>query len=387
MNTEILKGIRILDFSRILADFGAEVIKLQTKKTANGAESNTSGYFSAWNRNKKSITLDLSQPGAKELALRLAAICDVVVENFSPRVMSNWGLTFDRLKQKKPDIIMLSMSGMGQTGPWKDFVAYGPTLQALGGLAYLTGHKEGYPVGPGYAYADVVSGIYGAFSILVALDYREKTGMGRYIDFSEYEAVCTLIGPALLDTTAGGAGTFQPGNNFSGDDTAAPHGCYKCLGKDRWCVIDVFNETEWQALMDIMGNPSWSKAERFSTLSKRREHAKELNERLGIWTSTQPVEKVVELLQKAGVRAGIVQNAQDLANDPQLLKRNYFVHLKHPILEDTISDRSPIRFYQSSSPNWRSSPLLGEDNRYVFMDLLGLTDQEFSSYLENGDIA
>lgn len=396
MNTEILKGIRILDFSRILAgpyatrilaDFGAEVIKLQTKKTANGAESNTSGYFSAWNRNKKSITLDLSQPGAKELALRLAAICDVVVENFSPRVMSNWGLTFDRLKQKKPDIIMLSMSGMGQTGPWKDFVAYGPTLQALGGLAYLTGHKEGYPVGPGYAYADVVSGIYGAFSILVALDYREKTGMGRYIDFSEYEAVCTLIGPALLDTTAGGAGTFQPGNNFSGDGTAAPHGCYKCLGKDRWCVIDVFNETEWQALMDIMGNPSWSKAERFSTLSKRREHAKELNERLGIWTSTQPVEKVVELLQKAGVRAGIVQNAQDLANDPQLLKRNYFVHLKHPILEDTISDRSPIRFYQSSSPNWRSSPLLGEDNRYVFMDLLGLTDQEFSSYLENGDIA
>ncbi|MEE9494895.1 MAG: CoA transferase, partial [Desulfobacterales bacterium] len=124
MNTEILKGIRILDFSRILAgpyatrilaDFGAEVIKVQTQKTANGAESNTSGYFSTWNRNKRSITLDMGRPGAKELALRLVAICDVVVENFSPRVMSNWGLTFDRFKQEKPDIVMLSMSGMGQT--------------------------------------------------------------------------------------------------------------------------------------------------------------------------------------------------------------------------------------------------------------------------------
>ncbi len=396
MNTEILKGIRILDFSRILAgpyatrilaDFGAEVIKLQTKKTATGAESNTSGYFSAWNRNKKSITLDLSRPGAKELVLRLAAICDVVVENFSPRVMSNWGLTFDIIKKEKPDIIMLSMSGMGQTGPWKDFVAYGPTLQALGGLTYLTGRKEGYPVGPGYAYADLVSGIYGAFLVLVALDYREQTGLGRYIDFSEYEAVCTLIGPALLDMAADGAETFHLGSNFSGDDTAAPHGCYQCLGKDRWCVIDVFNEAEWQALMDVMGNPSWSKAERFSTLSKRREHAKELDERLGLWTSTQAVEEVVDLLQKAGVRAGIVQNAQDLANDPQLKKRGYFAHLKHPILGDTISDRSPIRFSQGSSSNWKSSPLLGEDNRYVFMDLLGLTDQEFASYIENGVIA
>jgi len=396
MNTEILKGIRILDFSRILAgpyatrilaDFGAEVIKVQTRKTANGAESNTSGYFSTWNRNKRSITLDMARPGATELALRLVAICDVVVENFSPRVMSNWGLTFDRFKQEKPDIVMLSMSGMGQTGPWKDFVAYGPTLQALGGLTYLTGLEEGCPVGPGYAYADSVAGIYGAFAVLVALDYRESTGLGQYIDFSEYEAVCTLVGPALLDMAANGADTSPPNGNQSDDERAAPHGCYKCLGKDKWCVIDVFTETEWQALTDVLGNPAWSKAERFSTLSKRRKHAIELDERLSIWTSKQPVEEVVELLQKAGVPAGIVQNAQDLADDPQLKQRDYFVHLQHPILGDTISDRSPIRFSQSSSSNWKSSPLLGEDNRYVYMDLLGLTDQEFASYIENGIIA
>ena len=161
MNKGLLTGLRVLDFTRvlagpyatrILADFGAEVIKIQSKKTASGAETNTSGYFNTWNRNKRSVTLDMSYPEAREIFLKLTTISDVVIENFSPRVMSNWGLDYENLKAVKPDLIMISMSGMGQTGPWRDYVAFGPTIQALSGLTYLSAFDENSPMGLGYAY-------------------------------------------------------------------------------------------------------------------------------------------------------------------------------------------------------------------------------------------
>jgi crotonobetainyl-CoA:carnitine CoA-transferase CaiB-like acyl-CoA transferase len=173
----ILQGVRILDLTRIvagpyttriLADFGAEVIKIQSAKMAKGIESNTTPYFCAWNRNKRSITLDMDHREARELFLNLVKISDIVVENFSPRVMVNWELNYDNLQKSNGKLIMLSMSGMGQTGPWKDFVAYGPTVQSLGGLTYLTAYASDSPMGFGYAYADMVSGLYGAISILAA---------------------------------------------------------------------------------------------------------------------------------------------------------------------------------------------------------------------------
>lgn len=395
MNRAILNGVRILDFSRvlagpyatrILADFGAEVIKVQSQKTATGTDLNTGSYFSTWNRNKRSITLDMSYPEARALALRLAAISDVVVENFSPRVMANWRLDYPALKKTNPELIMVSISAMGRTGPWRDFVAYGSTVQALGGLTYLTAYDKNEPVGPGYAYADTIAGLYGVFAVLAALDFRERTGQGQYIDLSEYEAVCTLIGPALLDALVNNT-EILPGGNQPDYGMAAPHGCYRCLGEDKWCVIAVFSEAEWRALTKVLGRPGWIKAERFSTLSKRKDHAEELDEKLGKWTLKRTAEEVVELLQAAGVPAGIVQNAENLANDPHLLERDWFVKLQHPTLGETVSDRSPIRFSQRSTSNWKSSPLLGQDNRYVYMDLLGLTDQEFSSYVEKGIIA
>jgi len=180
----ILSEIRVLDFTRvlsgpyatrILADFGAEVIKVQSKKIE-GAEPVFGGYFDTWNRNKRSITLDMSHSEAHKIALRLVSLCDVVIENFSPRVMSNWGMDFPKLKYARPDIIMLSMSGMGQTGPWKNHVAFGPTVQSLGGLTYLSSFEEDAPVGPGYALADHISGLYGAFAVLAALENRDRTG-------------------------------------------------------------------------------------------------------------------------------------------------------------------------------------------------------------------
>ncbi len=391
----ILEGIRVLDFSRvlagpyatrILADFGADVIKVQSKQTANGTESNTGGYFCTWNRNKRSITLDMRHEEAAGLAKKLVAISDVVIENFSPRVMSNWGLNYKELKKVKPDLIMMSMSGMGQTGPWRNFVAFGSTVQALGGLTYLTSYNKDSPVGPGYSHADTIAGLYAAFAVLASLDYREKTGQGQYIDLSEYEAVCTLIGPDLLNAAAGNPETL-PGGNQSGYALSAPHGCYKCRGADRWCVIAVFNEREWQALTGVLGHPDWVNGPKFSTMSKRRKNEKELNERLDRWTSKHSAEEIVKILQEAGVPAGIVQNAGDIANDPHLSERDCFVNLRHPILGQTIVERSPIRLGEGTTPVWKPAPLLGEDNRHVYMDVLGLTEQEFRSYVEKGIIA
>ena len=392
MNTKILSGLRVLDFTRvmagpyatrILADSGAEVIKIQSKKSATGADSNPSRYFSTWNRNKRSITLDMDYPEARELFLRLTALSDVIFENFSPRVMANWGLQYKELKDVKSDLIMVSMSGMGQTGPWKDFVAFGPTIQALSGITYLSSFSKDDPMGLGFAYADVVAGLYAILAVLGALEYRDRAGTGNYIDLSEYEAVCTLLGPALLDTLINQREVLPQGN-YSEYIPAAPYGCYRCVGEDRWCVIAVFNETEWQALLKTMGSPEWAYEERFSTLPKRKEHIKELDKLLEQWTGQHEVKELVNLLQEAGVPAGVVQNASDLAKDPQLLARDYFVRLHHPVLGDTISDASPIKFAGGSRADWKAAPLLGEDNRYVYLELLGLTEKELSSYIKRG---
>jgi crotonobetainyl-CoA:carnitine CoA-transferase CaiB-like acyl-CoA transferase len=390
MGGKILSGLRVLDFTwvlagpyatRILADFGAEVIKIQTKKTAKGAESNLTGYFNHWNRNKRGITLDMSFPEARGIVLKLIAKSDVLIENYSPRVMSNWGLDYERLKVMKPDLIMMSMSAMGQNGPWKDFVAFGHTLQALSGLTDLTSFTKDSPLGLGYAYADLVSGLYATLTILAALQYRYRTGQGQHIDLSEYEAICTVMGPAFLDISMNRKKVLPQGNR-SDDILAAPYGCYRCTGLDRWCVIAVFNEAEWQALCEVMGFPVWTREGRFSTLSNRKEHADELDKFLEQWTLRYTPEEVVNLLQKARVPTGVVQNAEDLAKDPQLIAREFFIHLEHPTLGETISDASPIKFKGDSTMDWKAAPLLGEDNRYVYMELLGLTEGEFSSYVE-----
>ena len=394
MSLDALHGLRVLDFTwvlagpygtRILADFGAEVIKVQSQKTAQGTESNATGYFNTWNRNKLSITLDLSRPEGRELALKLVRISDVVIENFTPRVMSNWNLSYDNLKQVRPDIIMLSMSGMGQTGPWRDFAAFGPTIQALSSITYLTSFAPDTPIGLGYSYADHVAGLLAALAVLAALEYRNRTGEGQYIDISEYEAMSTLLGPALMDCTANHSAVIPQGN--TPDYTlAAPYGCYQCQGEDRWCVIAVFSEEQWHALCHILGNPPWTKESKFSTLAQRKEHAAELDELLTLWTAKHSPEEITERLQEVGIAAGVVKDAHDVAQDPQLSARNFFVEASHPSLGKTIFDSTPIRLERTPARFQRAAPLLGQDNHYVYQELLGMGEQELLRYIEDGII-
>ncbi|MCX5908723.1 MAG: CoA transferase [Deltaproteobacteria bacterium] len=395
MNPGILSGLRVLDFTwvlagpfatRILADFGAEVIKVQSPKTAQGVESNLTGYFNTWNRNKRSITLDMGHGEAKEIVLRLTRISDVVIENFSPRVMSNWGLSYENLKKVKPDLIMASISGMGQTGPWRDFVALAPTIHALSGLTYLTSFLPDSPIGVGFAHADFIAGLYAAFGVLAALEHRDRTGQGQFIDLSEYETMCSLLGPTFLDSGLHHKEILPQGNHPEYLQ-AAPYGCYPCSGKDKWCVIAVFSEAEWHALCKVLGHPSWIQEERFATLVQRKKHVGELDQRIRQWTTQHTREEVVTLFQEAGIPAGAVQDADDLAKDPQLKAREFFIPLEHPTLGPTIADRSPIRFKDNMARiSWKAAPLLGEDNQYVFRELLGFGEDELSEYIKKGII-
>lgn len=395
MDKEILDGVRILDFTRVLAgpyatrilgDFGAEIIKIQSKKGSSSTDENVEAYFSRWNRNKRSITLDMSYPVARTLALQLTAMSDVVIENFTPRVMSNWGLSYEELREVRKDVIFVSMSGFGQTGPWKDFVAFAPTIQSLGGHTFLTSYDKDRPIGIGYSYADTIAGLYCALAVLAALEYRNVTGLGQFIDLSEYEAVCTLIGPVFLDSTADQM-EIRPQGNRSYSTLAAPHGCYPCLGNDRWCVIAVFNEVEWRALRGVMGDPPWAMGDEFSTSPSRKMHELELDRNIEKWTIKHPAEEIVQRLQEANVASGVVQNAKDLAGDPQLLARHFFKEIKHPILGITKTDRCPIIFKGRKGGPWKSSPSLGEDNQYVYGELLGLPKDAIRAYKKRGVIS
>ncbi len=395
MQQKILDGIRVLDLTRIvagpyatriLADFGAEVIKVQTSGLAKGVESNATPYFCAWNRNKKSITLNLDHPEARELFLKLVKISDVVVENFTPRVMSNWGLQYENLRKSNAQLIMLSMSGMGQTGPWKDYAAFGPTVQALGGLTYLTAYGPNEPMGLGYAYADMVAGLYGAIAVLGALEYRDRTGQGQSIDLSEYEAVCTTLGSVLMHAGLNLNEIFPSGNDDP-DLPAAPYGCYRCSGEDRWCVVAVFNESQWLGLCSVLDRPAWSAGEKFSSLANRKKFKDELDRHIGRWMAEQTAENAVERLQQAGVPAGVVQNAEDLANDPQLLSNGFFISLNHPVIGKIETDTYPFRFKSRQQASWKAAPLLGEDNHFVFGTLLGMSEAMIQAYTNRGIIA
>jgi benzylsuccinate CoA-transferase BbsF subunit len=384
-NQPILQKIRILDFSwvlagpyatRILADFGAEVIKIQPLLPQE-EDKFSRGYYNTWNRNKLGITLNLNKPEGIALAKKLVKISDAVVENFTPRVMANWGLDYNNLKKIKPDIIMLSLSTMGNSGPWRDYVGFGPTIQAFSGITHLTSFPGKPPLGLGTAYADHVAGLFGCLALLGALEYRQKTGEGQYIDLSQVEAMASLLGEAIVDYQLKGE-VGAVGNN---SDEAAPHGVYRCQGDDRWCAIAVFTDEEWQGFKRALGNLPWAEDKKFNTFSGRLGNKARLDSLIEEWTKGHTAEEVMALLQGEGVAAGVVQNAADLAQDPQLNERGFFVKLGR-----TISDATPIRLSHAPAEYRRVAPTLGQDNDYVYGELLGMGEGELVNLKEQGII-
>jgi crotonobetainyl-CoA:carnitine CoA-transferase CaiB-like acyl-CoA transferase len=380
-----LEGVRILDFTwvvagpvatRILADQGAEVIKIERRDSLD-LGSRRGGFTGNLFRGKESTVINMADPRGRDIARQLVAITDVVIDNFSARVMHNWGMDYESIRKIKPDIIAVSMSGFGHTGPQKDYVSYGPTLQALSGYTLLMRHPGREPAGWGYSYADMSGGYSGALAVLMALWHRKRTGEGQFVDLSQFETIASVVGPSLLDILVHKS-TLAPFGNRSQEAPAAPHGVYRCAGDDRWCAITIFTEDEWQAFCRVLGNPTWTRETRFTSLDARLTHQDELDRYVEAWTQQQAPEEVMALLQGAGVPAGVVANGADLDRDPQLRARGYWAQVKTPEGDEVMLDGTPVKL--SVTPGYVAAPgpLLAEHTESVLKRLLNYSDEHIA---------
>ena len=398
----ILDGVRIADFTwalvgpittKILSDWGAEVIKIEgvgrpdPRRVAppfkdNEPGPNRSCTFNPYNTGKRSIALDLSKPGGVAVAKRIVAWADIVVENFAGKAMERMGLGYEVLRGIKPDIIMLSSCPMGQTGPYPTAPAIGVHLTALTGIQHITGWPDRDPVALD-SYTDFISPHFNALTILAALDYRRRTGKGQYLDLSQYEDCVHFMSPLVLDYSVNNRVATRMGNR---SPAAAPHNAYPCMGDDRWCVIAVSTEAEWERFCDVIGNPPWTGNERFATLQRRKENEAELDRLVGEWTLDYTPEDVMRRMQAAGVSAGVVQTAKDmLEHDPQFRHRRFFRQLDHPEVGKNIAPRQPYLLSEAECDIQRS-PLLGEHNEYVLKKVVGMTDDEIEEVIVSGAV-
>src|SRR5579875_1673468 len=343
-----LSGMRVLDLTwvvsgpqatRLLADFGAEVIKIEARhrgEQIRGMSFNprvfaTSGMFVYFNRNKLDASLNLSTEEGKQVFRRLVAVSDVVIENFSAHVMGRWGFDYDGLRAINPAIIYVSMPGFGHSGPNVDYQSNGPTLQALSGQTFACGFPDMPPTGWGFSYMDHTAGYYGAMAVMQALYYRNRTQRGQFIDLAQIETAVSLMGTYVLDYTVNGRSSRRPGmpaGNRSLHPAAAPHGVYRCQGEDRWVAIAVFSDDDWQRFCGALGDPAWTQEPKFSTLTGRLQHQDELDRYVEAWTAERTQQEVMDRLQAAGVAAGMVQDpAQRADAEPQLRARDHIVEL------------------------------------------------------------
>ena len=416
-NRQALAGVRIIDLSQIfagpyatklLADMGAEVIRIEcaARSGRGGAlprmkpsgdfgasfpngdtgerSYNRFAYYNELNRNKSAITLDLSKPHGVEIFKQLVAISDVVVENFSPRVMSNFGLDYAALRETNPRIIMALISGYGQDGPYRDCVAYGEGIEAMSGMSKLTAYQNGTPLKPGVAYADAAAGLHAAFAIMAALRYRQVKGVGQYIDLSMREALTPLLSEAIMDYTMNGKIPEPMGNRHA---HMAPHGCYRTKGNDKWIAIAVSSDEEWRALYRVMGNPQWSRDERFADVTGRLENQDELDKMIGHWTIGYDHIELAEMLQAHGIKAGAVLDAADLVNDPHLKEREFFKVVEHPEAGTHIMPGISWKMSRTPGRIEHPAPCFGEHNQYVFSGLLGMSDTEIEQLAQEGATA
>lgn len=404
LTKSVLDGIRIVDLTwvwagpyctALLADIGAEVIKVESNKRPDLARhyfiyyddkpgTNRAGPYNQINRNKKCCTIDLTQKAGVRLLKRLASISDILVENFSPRVAETLGIGYRALREVKPDIIMLSLPGFGMTGPEKDYLSYGPTLEAVSGITELIGYPDDAPQGFGLAFTDPIASVYGVIAILAALYYRRQTGKGQHIELSQQEAAISLLPEAVMEYTMNDRIRPRMGNH---DDIMAPHGCYRCQGEDEWVAIAISSDEEWDAFCEAIGNPAWCKEEKFSDAYKRWKNQEELDKLITSWTQQHTHYEVMHILQSAGIAAAPSYNIRELISDPHLKERGFFGQIEHPEVGKRIMYGTPWRLSATPAKIYAPAPLLGQHNDYVFRELLGISQREINKLVEEGVIS
>ena len=419
-----LKDVRILDFgwflasaggTRFLAAYGAECLKVEIKTNPDtrmaamapvgGREArlkatgplpgvtdpDMGGQFNNKNSGKRGISLNVRHPKGLDIAKRLVAISDVVAEGFSPGVMDRWGLGYSTLRSIKPDIIYAQQSGMGAKGCYGRLRAVGPIANSFTGLSDMSGLPEpAMPAGWGYSYLDWMGAYSFGQAILFALYHRARTGEGQWIDASQCEAGLFLTGVPVLDWSANGRVWSRYGNR-SPYKPAAPHGVYPCVGEDRWLAIACFTEAEWMALARTADCPEWLADWRFKDLASRLAHQDALDAAVANWTKRQDSYEAMLILQGVGVPAGVCQTAEDRCDrDPQLAYLEWLQEVTGTKIGSWPVAEVPAKLSESPAyiggrVDW-GAPCYGEDNEYVYGELLGMSTKEIQSLAEEGAI-
>lgn len=388
-----LEGVRIADFSwawagahstSLLASLGAEVIKIESMQRVDFVRKlsfttgqkftsvDESNVFNDINLGKLGARLNLGKPRAIELAKQLVSISDVVVQNMRPGVMERLGLGYEALKAVKPDIIYLSSSSRGTSGPERGYSGYAPIFAALSGISHITGTPDGEPCMLA-GEIDLLSAITSTLAMLAALTHRLKTGEGQHIDVSSSEAISVLIGDVLMDYQANGVVQTRQGNY---DEIMAPHSCYRCQGEDKWLSIAVATDEEWAALCQALANPAWTREPHFSTAEARRQNQPELDRLIEQWTSNYSLHEAMEVLQQAGVAAVPRFNAEELFRNPHLNSRQCWTKVVHPVLGEQTVLLPPWKLSATPPAHNIAAPVMGQHGEYVFGELLGLSDEE-----------
>ncbi|MBI4307669.1 MAG: CoA transferase [Chloroflexi bacterium] len=381
-----LTGIRVADFSWIAAGpyctelmgfLGAEVVRFESATRIDNyrrgiltgdPHPDRQPQFNEMNLNKMSVRLDLGQPGALDLAKTTVAISDFVVENFRPGVMERLGLGYEALRLARPDIIMVSLSSCGATGPERFSAGIANTFSALGGL----GHMTGYPNGPPTMMlrsVDHRAGATACFAALAALHHRQRTGEGQYIDLSAWEVVTCGIGEAVLEAAVTGVAPLRHANQ---DRIMAPHDCYPCRGEDGWVAIAVGDDEEWKGLRKALDEPPWMEDPRFADGYLRWKNREALDGFIAAWTRERTPAEAMRALQAHGVAAVPSCDARSLYEDPHVRARGVFGEVTHPEMGKRAVVGPPWKFSATTARVQRPAPLLGQHTAHVIGELLGL---------------
>lgn len=401
-------GLRVLDMTAFwagpscthaLAMLGAEVIHLESTKRVDGTRMlgaplteeqwwERSPIFSGINTNKKSLTLDFGCERGMEVLRRLIATTDVVVENYTPRVMDQAGLTFEALRAIRDDIILVRMPGFGLDGPWRDNAAFAYTIEDASGLTWMTGYPDQKPMEP-YCLGDPNAGIHALAGLLLALEHRRKTGEGVAVEAAMVDAAINVTAEQVVEHSAYGALLERGGNR---GPCAAPQNLYRTAdtdergGRDCWVAIAIETDEQWDAMTHALGDPDWAKDASISTAAGRAGHLARIDEHLEAWCSRRGADEIVELLWPAGVPVAKVVQPHRQGDVPQLQERGYFEVVDHPVLGSARHSTLPMRF--SAGPgqlHLRHAPLLGEHNAELLVQL-GLTDTEIAALEDEGVI-
>ncbi|HEY7294327.1 MAG TPA: CoA transferase, partial [Dehalococcoidia bacterium] len=380
---------------RLLADLGAEVIKIElASKPATRAlfyagndpmkyHYNRAAYFNKLNRNKYGVSLNLAHPAGKEVFWRLLRRADLVVENNSARVMYNLGLDYEHLRAVNPRVTLISMSGYGGTGPERDYVAYGSTIEAASGLASLTGYGPDEPFRTSSYYADPITGAHGAIAALAALHARRRSGEGQFVDMALCEVAAAFFGEALMDYALNGTVRVPMGNR---SQRCAPQGAYACVGADAWVALAVRNDEEFVRLCGAIGRADLAGDPRFASHTARLDHHDALDTAIAAWAATVDHNEAARLLQGAGVPAAPVLANWELLSNPHVFERGFYVPVVHPEVGVFPFPGAPCKLSATPVSIRLPAPRFAEHNDYVYRDLLGLSDASIAELREQGVI-